>query len=179
MKRLATGAATAAFIFTSGCASYSNNGSVAPAEVAPARAELLDPSGRSVGLAIATQMGSSLTITVAASGLSSGAHGVHVHQTGACNAPDFASAGPHWNPTGRKHGKDNPAGMHRGDLPNILIGADGQGSMEYVIPGASLAGPGGILDADGGSIVIHATADDNRTDPSGNSGARIACGVFR
>lgn len=177
--RVCFGAAAATFLI-SGCASYSDaNRAVPPTNVAPARAELFDTSGRNVGLAFATQMGNGLTITVAASGLSSGAHGVHVHQTGACNPPDFNSAGPHWNPSGRQHGKDNPAGMHRGDLPNILIGANGEGSMEYVIPTASLAGPGGILDADGGSIVIHATADDNRTDPSGNSGARIACGVFR
>ena len=93
----------------------------------------------------------------------------------------FTTAGPHWNPGNRQHGKDHPAGMHKGDLPNLLVGADGNGSFELTIANASLAGGAGdpLHDSDGAAIVIHAAPDDFRTDPSGNSGARIACGVFR
>jgi Cu-Zn family superoxide dismutase len=87
--------------------------------------------------------------------------------------------GGHWNPTNRQHGKNNPAGMHVGDLPNLLVGTDGRGSLEINLPGASIAGgAASMLDADGASIVIHQSPDDYRTDPAGNSGARIACGVF-
>jgi Cu-Zn family superoxide dismutase len=151
-------------------------GQGSPPEYAEARTELRDMAGRSVGQATATQVGDSVRIWLEGSGLPQGAHGAHIHQVGVCAAPSFESAGPHWNPTNARHGKDNPAGMHRGDLPNILIGTDGRGSVEYVIPGARL---GSMIDRDGAALVIHAQADDYRTDPSGNSGARIACGVLR
>ncbi len=117
-----------------------------------------------------------MRLRVEASGLAQGVHGIHVHAVGRCDSPDFASAGPHWNPAGRQHGRDNPQGMHQGDLPNLTIGADGRGSIEVAVGGAtSMAG---LLDADGAALVIHAAPDDYRTDPSGNSGARIACGVI-
>lgn len=164
----------------SGCASY---GGAPPANypaMTSATADLRDPFGRSMGTATITQVGEGLRLTIEGTNLSPGAHGFHIHQTGVCAPPDFASAGPHWNPTNRQHGKDNPAGMHHGDLPNLLIGADGRGSLEYTIPVARLSGVrGALLDADGASLVIHAAADDYRTDPSGNSGVRIVCGVFR
>jgi Cu-Zn family superoxide dismutase len=110
-----------------------------------------------------------------------GAYGVHLHAVGRCDPPGFTSAGPHCNPTGHQHGKDNPQGMHKGDLPNLLVGTDGRGTFEYTVPGATLLGrgAGALLDADGAAIVVHAQADDYRTDPSGNSGARIACGTLR
>jgi Cu-Zn family superoxide dismutase len=95
---------------------------------------------------------------------------------GRCDAPDFTSAGGHWNPTQKKHGTMNPQGPHQGDLPNLVIGSDGRGTIGAVIPGATLAG---LLDADGAAMVIHAGPDDLMTDPSGNSGGRIACGVFQ
>ncbi len=112
--------------------------------------------------------------------MSPGSYGAHLHAVGRCDPPGFESAGPHWNPTGQKHGKDNPAGMHKGDLPNLLVGTDGRGSFEYTIPNAGLSGmlPNRLIDGDGAAVVIHASADDYRTDPSGNSGARIACGVL-
>jgi Cu-Zn family superoxide dismutase len=110
----------------------------------------------------------------------SGTYAAHVHTTGACNPPDFTSAGPHWNPTGAQHGKDNPAGMHKGDLPNLIVGANGRGSLEFVIAATTLTGgPDALLDADGAALVVHAQADDYRSDPAGNAGARIACGVLR
>jgi Cu-Zn family superoxide dismutase len=109
-----------------------------------------------------------------------GTYAAHVHTVGACTAPDFTSAGPHWNPTGAQHGRNNPAGMHKGDLPNLSVGTDGRGSLEFLIAGAALRGGAApLLDADGAAVVIHAQADDYRTDPAGNAGARIACGVLR
>lgn len=149
----------------------------APASVT---GNLTDPYGRTLGTATITQVGDGIRLTVEGMDLPSGAHGLHFHQTGTCAAPDFASAGPHWNPAGRQHGKDNPAGMHAGDLPNLLIGADGRGSLEYTLPGSRVTGgPNPLLDADGFALVLHSAADDYRTDPSGNSGARLACAAFR
>jgi Cu-Zn family superoxide dismutase len=152
-----------------------------PAGAAVLRAEALDPAGRLLARASAEDAGGAVRVRVEAEGLAPGAYGAHIHTTGRCEAPAFASAGPHWNPTAQQHGKDNPAGMHKGDLPNLLVGTDRRGSFEYTIPGAAAAGRGdnAILDADGAAIVIHARPDDFRTDPSGNSGDRIACGVLR
>jgi Cu-Zn family superoxide dismutase len=128
---------------------------------------------------MASQVGDGIRIRIDATGLAAGSYGAHVHAVGRCDPPDFASAGPHWNPTGAEHGKNNPRGMHKGDLPNLLVGADGRGTLEMTVSGASLGGGNlNMLDADGASVVIHERADDYRTDPSGNSGGRRACGVF-
>jgi len=144
-----------------------------------ATAALADAAGASKGTATVTDTTAGLRLVIDASGLAQGAHGLHVHTVGRCDAPDFASAGPHWNPTGKTHGKDAPGGPHWGDLPNLIVGTDGRGRLETVIPGTQLyGGAAPLMDADGSAIVIHASADDYRTDPSGNSGARIACGVF-
>ncbi|PSJ43011.1 superoxide dismutase family protein [Allosphingosinicella deserti] len=165
-----------------GACATNNGDGPAPGESAAApaaSAELRNPSGAGVARASVEGAGDSLRVRVEAAGLSQGAYGVHVHTTGACDAPAFTTAGPHWNPTGRQHGKDNPQGTHKGDLPNLLVGADGSGSIEYVIAGASLSGGANpLLDEDGAAIVVHQSADDYRTDPSGNSGNRIACGVL-
>jgi Cu-Zn family superoxide dismutase len=119
-------------------------------------------------------------VRVQAAGLAPGRYGVHIHAVGRCQGPRFESAGPHWNPTGRQHGSLNPQGRHLGDLPNIEVDADRAGRLEFAIAGADLEnGEHPVFDADGAAIVIHAAPDDYRTDPSGNSGARIACGVLR
>jgi Cu-Zn family superoxide dismutase len=143
-------------------------------------AELRDTQGRSRARATVEQSGDSLRVRIEATAMSPGAYGAHLHSVGRCDPPAFTTAGPHWNPTGQMHGKDNPKGMHKGDLPNLLVGADGRGSFEYTIPNASLSGmgPAKLIDADGAAVVIHAKPDDYRTDPSGNSGDRIACGVL-
>jgi len=150
------------------------------AEAAPvAKAELLAGDGAARGEAVVTEAADGLHVLVKAQGLTPGMHAVHVHMTGTCTAPDFASAGGHWNPTGRKHGKDNPAGMHMGDMPNMLAGSDGSGEIEYVIAGGTVSsGATPLLDTDGAAIVIHAQADDNMSDPAGNAGGRIACGAL-
>lgn len=165
------GAALAA----SGCASGPEMG--APiADGAMAVAMLRTPAGVEAGRASATEVAGGLRIAVDVTGLPAGPHGAHIHTTGRCDAPDFTTAGPHWNPTGTKHGTMNPQGPHHGDLPNLTVGADGRGTVAATIPGATLAG---VMDADGGAFVVHAGQDDLMTDPSGNSGGRIACGVFQ
>lgn len=144
-----------------------------------ATATLADASGASKGAATVADTPAGMRLAIDANGLPQGAHGLHIHMIGRCDARDFASAGPHWNPTGKMHGKDSPGGPHWGDLPNLIIGANGRGRLETVIAGTQLyGGTAPLIDADGSAIIVHASADDYRTDPSGNSGARIACGVF-
>lgn len=143
-------------------------------------ADVRDAQGRSRARATVEQSGDSLRVRIEASGMGPGSYGAHIHAVGRCDPPAFTTAGPHWNPIGQMHGKDNPKGMHKGDLPNLMVGADGRGSFEYTIPNAVLSGmlPTKLVDADGAAVVIHARPDDHRTDPSGNSGGRIACGVL-
>jgi Cu-Zn family superoxide dismutase len=143
---------------------------------ARALATLATATGTPAGRATVTEVEGGLRYTIEVEGLPAGTHGAHVHTVGRCDAPDFASAGGHWNPTAAKHGSMNPAGPHEGDLPNLIIGTDGRGTLGATVAGGTLAG---LLDADGAAMMVHAGADDLMTDPSGNSGGRIACGVFR
>lgn len=137
---------------------------------------LVNSAGQSIGTVRAWQTAGGLSFHINASGLPHGLHGIHVHAVGRCDPPDFASAGPHWNPLGKKHGLNNPAGPHAGDLPNVEVAANGVLAATVTVPGATMAS---LLDSDGASLVIHGQADDNMTDPSGNSGPRIACAVIR
>jgi Cu-Zn family superoxide dismutase len=158
-----------------------NPGAAAHAEAPPPPPviELRRGDGRLVARAIVWQARTGVEIRVQAAGLPAGHYGVHLHAVGRCEGPDFVSAGPHWNPTGRQHGSLNPQGHHLGDLPNLDVDEHGAGRLEFTIAGATTSGPQGLFDADGTALVIHAGPDDYRTDPSGNSGARIACGVLR
>lgn len=151
-------------------------GPVAASDVGGATAQIRTADGRLVGRAFIPVGPNRLEVRVEARGLAPGRYGVHLHAVGRCEGPDFASAGPHWDPTGLQHGRLNPRGHHRGDLPNLVIGADGSGQLMFVIDGTR--GRESLFDTDGATIVIHAAADDERTDPSGNSGARTACGVL-
>jgi superoxide dismutase, Cu-Zn family len=135
---------------------------------------LATAAGEARGVANLFGAGANLTLRVEVIGMAPGTYGAHVHAVGRCEAPAFASAGPHWNPTMRQHGRLNPAGSHHGDLPNIVVGADGRGRIEAPLTGTL----DGLFDADGAALVVHARADDERTDPSGNSGDRIACAVL-
>ncbi|WP_083500244.1 superoxide dismutase family protein [Sphingomonas endophytica] len=141
-----------------------------------ATAMLMTATGAPVGRATATEVAGGVRFTIDATGMPAGTHGAHVHMIGRCDAPDFASAGGHWNPTQKKHGTMNPQGPHEGDLPNLVIGTDGRGTIGATIPAATWAA---LMDADGAAMVVHANPDDLMTDPSGNSGGRIACGVFQ
>lgn len=110
-------------------------------------------------------------------GLGLGAHAIHLHETGKCQAP-FTSAGGHFNPQGKHHGFLSPQGWHLGDLPNLDTPAAGKLKFDLVAPGVTLKGTNALLDADGASIVIHASRDNYFADPSGDSGSRIACGII-
>ncbi|WP_258536949.1 superoxide dismutase family protein [Novosphingobium taihuense] len=143
-----------------------------------ATANLTDGMGKSVGMARVEQTGTVMRLVAEVSGLSTGDHGIHLHTTGKCEAPAFASAGGHLNPSSHQHGSMNPAGPHLGDLPNVAVGADGKGALSFVLTGSAAELAASLLDADGTAVVVHASADDYKTDPSGNSGGRIACGVL-
>jgi superoxide dismutase, Cu-Zn family len=146
---------------------------------ATATAELQNGEGRAVGTALLTQINAGVRIVVEVRGLSPGTKAVHIHETGRCEAPAFSSAGGHFNPDGRQHGLLNPRGPHAGDLPNITIEADGAGRLETTTDRITLgAGSTSLFDGDGSAIVVHGSQDDFMTDPTGNSGARIACGVI-
>ena len=178
MRRMAMiTAAGAAALSLAACNDEGKMATGAPVEgAASATAMLVTSTNAPAGRATATEVAGGVRFTLDASGMPAGTHGAHIHMVGRCDAPGFESAGGHWNPTQMKHGTMNPQGPHQGDLPNLVIGNDGRGTIGATIPGATLAG---LLDADGAAMVVHAAADDLKTDPSGNSGGRIACGVFQ
>lgn len=144
-----------------------------------ASAALVDPAGNVVGEAKFTEDAAGrLHVAVRVQGLTSGRHGIHLHAVGSCS-PDLAAAGGHHNPLGRQHGLHNPEGAHGGDLPNLEVNAAGRGRLNAVSDRATLSpGPITLFDADGSAVIIHAGEDDQVTDPTGNSGARIVCGVI-
>jgi Cu-Zn family superoxide dismutase len=155
-------------------AATSNMGNAAAAGTG-ASATLQTAQGAAAGTVSIAQADGALRVSVKAEGLPPGDHGVHIHMTGKCDAPTFETAGGHWNPTNARHGLDNPQGQHSGDMPNLTIGSDGRGTLDYTLKAGTLAG---LLDTDGAAFVVHAAKDDQKTDPSGASGGRIACGVF-
>ena len=138
-------------------------------------ATLRTADGTDAGRAVARETPDGIEVTVDVSGIAAGPHGAHVHTTGACEAPDFTSAGGHWNPTEKQHGLENPQGAHAGDMPNLTVGEDGSGTLTFTLLAGTFEG---LLDEDGAALVVHEGRDDLRTDPSGDSGGRIACGVF-
>ncbi len=177
-NRLALGGiGVAAALALSGCAGLGKSPTT-KLPVPDAVAQLVDARGADRGHVDIFKDNSGLRIEVIARGFAAGSYGMHIHTTGQCVGPDFTSAGGHWNPTGAQHGRDNPLGAHHGDLPNLEIAPDTIGRASFKLVGTPLTGPEGLLDADGAAIVIHAGPDDMKTDPSGNSGARVACGVI-
>lgn len=145
----------------------------------PVQVDLINAERQPVGTATLTQTAQGVQVALQLTNLPPGPHGVHFHQNGVCEPP-FESAGGHFNPTGRQHGTENPEGPHAGDLPNVTADADGRVDATLVDDKVTLAPdqPNSLLKPGGTSLMIHASADDYRTDPSGNSGARIACGVI-
>lgn len=162
---------------TAGAAAATTPAATAPADsAAPVTATLRDSAGREIGTVTLTDAGGGITVTGTLRGLPPGEHAIHLHTTGQCEAP-FTSAGGHWNPTNKQHGTENPEGPHLADMRNITVGADSTVSVQETTPGGTLRGVNALLDADGAAVVVHAGADDYRSDPAGNAGARIACGV--
>jgi superoxide dismutase, Cu-Zn family len=144
-----------------------------------ARAELKNAEGKTVGTADLRETKGGVLIALRLTALPPGLHAVHIHSVGKCEAPAFASAGAHFNPLNMKHGLKNNDGPHAGDLPDLYVNKDGAGRYEVLVKSVTLrAGKLSVFEPDGRAIVIHAASDDNITDPSGNSGDRIACGVI-
>jgi Cu-Zn family superoxide dismutase len=174
MRTVSIAALAAATLALGACTKNMDTGATIPGG-RTASALLRTSSGAEAGRATATEVAGGIRFTADIMALPAGTHGIHVHTTGACDAPGFTTAGGHWNPLLTKHGPMNPQGPHQGDLPNLILGVDGRGTVAARIPGATMDA---LLDADGAAMVVHAGADDLMTDPSGNSGGRIACGVF-
>ena len=141
--------------------------------------EMMDSDGNAIGTAELSEEDVGVMVALEVEGLEEGMHGIHFHETGMCEGPDFESAGGHFNPTGAMHGMDNPDGPHAGDLPNIEVSSDGTASQEFTAENVTLATgeENSLLKEGGTALVIHAAEDDQTTDPSGDSGDRIACGV--
>jgi Cu-Zn family superoxide dismutase len=146
-----------------------------------AKAELIDTKGKSIGTATFTQQHGSVKIELDLEGLPPGEHGCHVHGAGKCDGPDFKTASAHFNPEGKKHGLKNPEGPHAGDMPNVTADKDGKvkTTLEAKLISLKAGEKNCILTADGTSIVVHAKPDDHKTDPAGDAGPRIACGVIK
>ena len=143
-----------------------------------ASAALRGTDGSDKGTATIVAVRGKIELQLAVQGLPAGEHGTHLHTVGRCDPPDFTSAGGHLNPHRKMHGSENPQGAHLGDLPNLNVGDNGKGALIASIAGTPEDVTAALFDADGTAIVIHAGTDDYKTDPSGNSGGRIICGVL-
>ena len=145
---------------------------------AKTKVEMKDAQGKAVGSIVLSQKGSGVGLKLSLHDLPPGEHAIHFHQNPKCDAPDFKSAGPNFNPENKKHGFENPEGHHAGDMLNFTVDATGKASASLEDKDVTLGDGSHSLFSNGGTaIIIHAKADDMKTDPSGNSGDRIACGV--
>ena len=145
-----------------------------------AAVDLQNAKGEVIGSASFWEDSSGVKIAAQVKGAPPGVHGFHIHAVGKCEPPAFTTASGHFNPGGKKHGMKSQDGPHAGDLPNIIVGADGGGRIEFTTRLVSLGtGPTSLFDADGSALVLHADPDDEKSDPTGNAGGRIGCGVIR
>ncbi|ANY18813.1 Superoxide dismutase-like protein YojM precursor [Tsuneonella dongtanensis] len=144
-----------------------------------AGASLALANGLPAGTVQILASGDRVTLSAVVTGIAPGMHGFHLHTTGRCTGPDFTSAGGHLNPLANQHGSANPAGSHVGDLPNLEVKSGGTGTLTADLPGTRAQVAEWLFDADGAAVVVHAEADDYRTDPTGNAGGRVACGVLK
>lgn len=151
----------------------------APASQAPsAKATLKNAQGKTLGEATLRESAAGVLIKLDLQGVAPGTHAFHVHAVGKCDPPDFMTAGGHFNPTTMKHGLMAAGGPHAGDMPNVYVPADGKLSVEVLDANITLSpGPKSLFDTDGSALMLHAAADDYTSDPAGNAGGRLACGV--
>lgn len=144
-----------------------------------ASATFVNVHGKQIGTATLTQTPSGVLIDIKAEGIPAGAHALHIHETGKCNAPDFESAGDHYNPVGAKHGFVNGTDPHAGDLPNQFVQHDGVLQAHVLASQVTLsAGQATLFDTDGSALVLHTKADDYTSQPAGEAGDRFACAVI-
>ncbi|MGQ9370885.1 superoxide dismutase family protein [Azospirillum sp. ST 5-10] len=149
----------------------------APGGQALATANLAGPDGKAMGSAAFVETPAGVLVQVRLENVPPGTHGLHIHQKGACEPPDFKSAGGHFNPGNEKHGLMAPGGRHAGDLPNVFVGQDGRANADILSDAVSLGtGANSLFPQGGTALVLHSGPDDYRTDPAGASGDRIACG---
>ncbi|MBS4201943.1 superoxide dismutase family protein [Bacillus sp. FJAT-49732] len=146
----------------------------------PIYVNMINAEGIKTGNATLTETKEGVKILLEAEGLEPGTKAIHIHETGKCEAPDFKSAGGHYNPGQRQHGFNNPKGFHAGDLHNIEVTDKGTVNVEITAPNVTLkqGEKNTLLDEDGSALMIHTQADDYKTDPAGNAGNRIVCGVI-